>query len=186
MTEGDQTWYFAWLPGPWVRVRGPQWPQPPGFDDADHILEAECDICGERLIISSLDLDLGDRLQARIHWERHAEHRWPIPYFSLPGIGDLKTQSFGTWTDVILAVPYLLWEGAPIPPLSVVNEILGEGFHDAGMSGGCEWPRHVLSNEEYEVLRRELRDRGYLDLAVPEAVVTRNDYESWKRSVKSG
>lgn len=84
----------------------------------------------------------------------------PIPYFSLPGIGDLKTQSCGTWAEVILAVLYLLWEGAPIPPLPVVNEVLAEGFCDAGMSGGCEWPCHQLSDEEYEALRRELAERG--------------------------
>jgi hypothetical protein len=59
-----------------------------------------------------------------------------------------------------------------------VNEILARGFDDAGMSGGCEWPRHELSTEEYAALRHDLTNRGYSELEPRGAVATRTDYES--------
>jgi hypothetical protein len=127
--------------------------------------------------------DPNERIQARVHWEKHVEGEYPVPFFCLPGIGDLKVQSFGTWAEVLLAVPYLLPEGAPTPPIEVVNEVLAKGFHDAGMSGGCEWPRHELSSEEYAALRQDLTNRGHSELEPPGAVVTRPACESWKRSV---
>jgi hypothetical protein len=183
MTDEAETWYYAWLPGPWLRIRGPEWPQPLGFDYTGQVLEVECAICGLRLTMSAWQDDPSERMQARVHWEQHVEGEYPVPFFRLPGIGDLKLQSVGTWAEVLLAVPYLLPEGAPIPPIEIMNEILVMGFDDAGMSGGCEWPRHQLSDEEYAALRQDLTNRGHSKLEPPQAVLTRTDYESWKRSV---
>jgi hypothetical protein len=186
VTDETGTWYYAWLPGPWLRIRGPEWPQPLGSDYRSEVLEVECGICGDRLTMSSWEDDPSERLQARIHWERHVAGEVPTPYFVLPGVGDTKTLSRGTWADVIVAVPYLMWKGDPIPPRSVVNEILADGSCDAGMSGGCEWPRHQLSEEEYARLRRDLTELGYLDLDAPTYVVVRTDYDMWKQRMRPG
>lgn len=143
----------------------------------------ECDLCGLRWRMSA-SVDEGERDEARDHWERHVGGAYPVPFFRLPGIGDRKQQSTGTWADVLLALPYVLLDPAPIPPLDVANEILARGFDDTGMSGGCEWPRHRLTPEEYAKLRRELAERGCLDVEPAEDITTAAEYERWKWTLR--
>lgn len=50
------------------------------------------------------------------------------------------------------------------------------------MSGGCEWPRHVLSDAEHAGLHKDLAARGLLDVPAPDWVRTRNDYQDWRFS----
>lgn len=114
----------------------PEWPQPIGFDHEHEVLEVKCELCGERRVMSA-SVDEGSVAESREHWEHHVDGMRPIPYFHLPGIGDLKQASSGTWANVLRAIPYLLPEGAPKPPFDVANEILAKGLDDAGMSGGC-------------------------------------------------
>ena len=185
VTDSGGTWYYAWLPGPWLRIRGPEWPQPLGFDYANELLEVECELCGLRREMSAA-VDEGERNEAREHWERHVDGQVPVPFFRLPGVGDVKQLSTGTWADVLEAMPYLLLDRSPIPPLDVANEILATGFDDAGMSGGCEWPRHTLSLDEYAVLRKTLVERGCLDVEPLEPVTTRDAYERWKWALRRG
>ena len=164
-------------------MRGPEWPQPLGFAWEDEEVEVECGSCGTRLTFGLGEQDAARaRRQAREHWEAHAADQYPVVYFPLPGIGDRKQRQTGTWADVISAVPYLVWSGEPAPPLPVVREVLQRGRADAGMSGGCEWPRHDLTDAEYDVLRSELVARGCLDVEAPAAVRTEGDYLDWKRN----
>jgi hypothetical protein len=57
-------------------------------------------------------------------------------------------------------IPYLIGFGTPFPSHDALNELLREGFYDAGMSGGAEWDPFELSVDEYdEVLTAIKGDR---------------------------
>jgi hypothetical protein len=56
----------------------------------------------------------------------------------------------GTVADLLFHIPYLIGFGKPFPSRDALNELLSEGFYDAGMSGGAEWEPFELSVDEYE------------------------------------
>ena len=56
----------------------------------------------------------------------------------------------------LLDIPYLFFEGV-IPPLSIINEVLGSGGGDAGMSPGTSWKPFALTEAEYAQLIQELQ-----------------------------
>jgi len=65
----------------------------------------------------------------------------------------------GTAADLILDIPYLIVDGQ-IPPRAILNEVLGRGLVDAGMSGGCRWTSFQLSESDFADVLTELRARG--------------------------
>lgn len=186
--DGDEQLYYAWLPGPWLVLRRAPVSAESGSKREGLLIEAQCERCDERLLYTAVE---GDRethertvANARAHWEQHAQGESPVTYFPLPGVGDLKVKRTGTWTDVILTVPYFAYPGDPVPPHSLVDEILREGESSAGMSGGCEWPRQELSGADHAELRRDLAARGLGDLEAPEWVRSRDDYRNWQFSLR--
>lgn len=163
-------------------VRGPEWPQPIGFEWNDHEIEVECEVCGERRAFRIGDQERWHDLshEAREHWEAHAGTQYPVTFFALPALGDRKQDQTGTWADVVRSIPYLVGTGQPVPPFAVLRVLLRRGTADAGMSGGCEWPRHELTEREYEGLRAELVAQGCVDVEVPASVLTESAYWEWK------
>lgn len=74
-----------------------------------------------------------------------------LTFVRLPARGAGEAPEEGTVLDLLRAVPYLL--GCRIvPPLPVLNELLGRGESEAGMSGGCRWTPFALTPEEFEEL----------------------------------
>ncbi len=85
------------------------------------------------------------------------------------------------------AIPFLLRPGDPVPPIAVVNEILGGSDGHGGMSGGVEWPRHQLTEREYQGVRRQLIEGSALiDIDAPGRVRSREEFRTWTVMAKSG
>ena len=88
----------------------------------------------------------------------------------------------GTLADLLASVPYFL-SARLIPPLRVVNDLLGRGAHDAGMSGGCAWAPFEITRSEWDDLAKALqalpqRRRCRL-VEPPEWVKTLDDWHTW-------
>ena len=86
------------------------------------------------------------------------------------------------WTHAALD-EFLIWssvfrislqKAGVIPPLSVINEVMASGCHDAGMSGSTKWKPFQISQEEYEELVESL-------MTNPNFAIT-EDRELWDRS----
>lgn len=85
--------------------------------------------------------------------------------------------------DVLRHLPYVVMGGL-IPPLTVVNAVLGAGELDAGMSGGARWQPVQLTLQEYEAVVADLVENGCrgtpLQYRQPPAwVIDRNDWSIW-------
>lgn len=64
----------------------------------------------------------------------------------------------GTVVDLLFHIPYLIGFGEPFPSRDALNELLREGFYDAGMSGGAEWDPFELSADEYDEVLAAVKD----------------------------
>jgi len=182
--------YYAWLPGPWL-VRRRTLTLIDGGPACSRVIEVECERCARRVVYDAIGRDANERAavveDARAHWEAHARGEYPLTFYALPGVDDMKVTRFGTWTDVVLAVPYFVSPAnGPPPPRRVVNSVLREGVAFAGMSGGAEWPRHELDADEYEELRTDLVARGHPDIAPPAWVDSTVAYRDWVVSLLWG
>jgi hypothetical protein len=104
--------------------------------------------------------------------------------------GTQSSEELGDISDLLrAAVPYLFADG-PIPPLSVVNDLLATGCSDLGMSGGAEWEPFALSDAEFEAFvgyldspagRRKFHiKKAVIVASVPSEVRTTEDFSSWK------
>ena len=63
-----------------------------------------------------------------------------------------------TLNNFFLEIPALIMYGV-IAPFEVVNQILKLGNAGGGMSPGVEWEPFQISNEEYEEIINDIRDR---------------------------
>ena len=81
-----------------------------------------------------------------------------VHYFIIPAVGPGKMPQRGTWTDVVLSIPYFITPKRPLPTLEEVNQALASGCEDAGMSGGAVWPRIKLDAGTHTALCRDLSD----------------------------
>lgn len=93
-----------------------------------------------------------------------------IRYYTIFAVGPWKIEQWASsWTEIFTkALPYQLYEGRPAIPKSVLDSLLREGVQDRGMSGGTEYPQHVLTDDEYSVIRESLiREYGNLDVKCP-------------------
>ena len=96
-----------------------------------------------------------------------------VRFYRIGPVGPTKSESHGTWADVVEALPYFLVDGGPIPPRRALNEVLRLGVQDGGMSGGAEWPPHELSEVEYARMRSNLLgrpDSPFASVEVPDAL----------------
>lgn len=102
-----------------------------------------------------------------------------IEYRHLPPVGPGSCDTVtGSLFDLVLDIPYFL-AYALIPPIPVMNaEFRSEG-RDAAMSGGCAWDPFEITEPEYEELVRELQNRGFRRVAVPEWVRNKTDWHIW-------
>jgi hypothetical protein len=82
-----------------------------------------------------------------------------LEYVVLHSVGGGETAAQGTVVQLLLDIPYLI-VGGFIPPLPVLNEVVGRGIADAGMSGGCRWEPFRLSDAEFAEVVAELSTRG--------------------------
>lgn len=103
-----------------------------------------------------------------------------ITYRQVPPTGPDDSFEFemGSIADLVRSIPYLLVFDL-IPPMSVMNEVLGSGGYDAGMSGGCVWKSFAITEVEYEELVRELKGCGFRSVSCPEWVRNRSDWHIW-------
>ena len=180
-----RTVYAGWLAGPWIdhTVYG---------DERELESRAECEICGQRIELSA-EASQAEfehvREESRAHWEGHVDDSTgsDVEFFLLHPTGPYKSAQRGSWADVLGRVPYLLFEGDPIPPLPVLNAVLATGEEDAGMSGGCQWPRYQLDEHEYQQVARDLGQAlDLLDRPAPSWVDSEERFWTWKVVVKTG
>ena len=61
----------------------------------------------------------------------------------------------------------------------MVNEVLGKGVVDAGMSGGCRWKPFQLNAAEYLELVARLKKNRFRTLDSPGWVHTHSDWHKW-------
>jgi hypothetical protein len=80
-------------------------------------------------------------------------------YVCYGGTGGERMTRRGTVVQLLLDIPYLI-VGGLIPPLPVINDVLGKGERDAGMSGGCTWEPFLLSAVEFAEVAAYLSTRG--------------------------
>jgi hypothetical protein len=176
--DGAEPRYAAWLPGPWIDLTE-------YVDGAEpDEFRARCEVCGSEVAIGVDADDDHPRVAdaARRDWERHVAADGPaeVRCFLLRGVGPGKSLRIGHWADVVRAIPYLFFAGDPVPPLAVLNAVLSGTDGDAGMSGGVEWPRHQLTSDEYERVRRDLITFAQLlDVEAPVWVSSRQDFRTW-------
>jgi len=112
-----------------------------------------------------------------------------------PGIGPGEFPRRGSLADLVLALPYVVMD--EIPPRRVLNDVLGQGVLDAGMSGGCLWEPFEIGPAEYEEVVRELQRRGrrrhtgrdrrpFAIPATPDSVRTYSDWVAFRYEQKVG
>ena len=66
-----------------------------------------------------------------------------------------------------------------MPPLHVLNEILGKGKYDAGMSGACEWKPFEVNSDEYAELVLELTTNPNYKIIEDEDLKEKSNYKRW-------
>jgi hypothetical protein len=103
------------------------------------------------------------------------------------GTGGSFKQS-GDLTALLDEVPDFL-TARLVPPLRVVNDLLHRGYHDAGMSGACEWTPFQITEPEWRDLAEALTSRRADRCEVvesPEWVATYEDWHAWIMIFKYG
>lgn len=105
-----------------------------------------------------------------------------LPPIGSGGASDSVTRSLA---DFVEELPYFL-ALKMTPPLEVMNEAFSEGELDAGMSGGCTWKPFAITQEEYEELALELRNRGIRIVETPAWVKNRADWRIWTFELEFG
>lgn len=94
-------------------------------------------------------------------------------------LGRGQSSASGTAADLLTGGPYPSLSPPEVPPLSIVNEILGTRG-GAGMNGGRRWRPFALSQDEYDELVNDLvTSRGYTVIDVPPWVTSREDWHVW-------
>lgn len=78
-----------------------------------------------------------------------------VNYQYLDAPEELQTEPLDAF---LLQLPYFLSLGY-IPPLSIINLVLSEGYFDAGMSGGAKWQPFVIDDKEYQELLLALENK---------------------------
>lgn len=68
------------------------------------------------------------------------------------------TEQTAPLDNFLLQLPYFFSEGY-IPPLSIINLVLAEGYYDVGMSDGAKWEPFVINDTEYQELLEVLEDK---------------------------
>ncbi len=96
--------------------------------------------------------------------------------FIVTGMGG-EAETSGTSLDLLRSIPYFL--GKYIPPIVVINSILGSGENDAGMSGGARWEPFQLAHDEYEEISGILESDGLIKLEAPDWVRSISDWMIW-------
>jgi hypothetical protein len=114
-----------------------------------------------------------------------------ITYEVLPAVGTGTAQKQGT-LEVLFSDLYVYWEEL-IPPLFILNQVLGRGIHDAGMSGGYKWPPFQVTEAEYDELVKYLSTtpvrymgRNYITAPIPTWVHSLEDWSNWKKEYLAG
>lgn len=102
-----------------------------------------------------------------------------------PGIGPRDTLPEETLPldRFLLQLPMLLAteDRPPIPPLSILNQILAEGEESAGMGGGVRWSPFRIGPREYVEAVVALCLRGaYAFDPPPHSVRSLRDWKVWK------
>ena len=91
----------------------------------------------------------------------------------------------GSLSEMLTEMPYLLTHKI-IPPLHVLNEVLGSGLIEAGANGGGSWEPFQIDEDEYDALVAELlaiEDAGLRPVAPPAWVKSRADWNIWLMEV---
>ena len=109
----------------------------------------------------------------------------PLLYELLPCVGSDITPVQGNLISLLLDLPYFIMAKV-VPPRLVINEILCQGVHDAGMSGGCQWTSFELSNEEYQAVVEVMQAHGFRPIETPGWVCTASDWRDWQCGLLSG
>lgn len=104
-----------------------------------------------------------------------------LRFYYLYPTGPKKVEKNGTVIDLMLKASGFVSNEGPVPPLSVVNEMLHSGLWEGGMSGGVEFRPTQIGPEEYPAIRRELLERSNAlhDLVVPPHVETHAQLRNW-------
>jgi hypothetical protein len=107
---------------------------------------------------------------------------WPL--------GRGRADASGTVADLLTGGPYPSLSPPEVPPLAVVNEILGT-CGGGGMNGGRRWRPFALSAGEYGELVNDLvASCGFTIAEVPPWVTSGEDWHVWlmerRRGVPAG
>jgi hypothetical protein len=88
---------------------------------------------------------------------------------------------------LLLKLPYVIKAG-PIPPFSVIKDILAKGEFDAGMSGGESWKPLEISMDDYGKIILELQrlKPGLCPIEAPAAVESYRDWVHWRLVQRAG
>jgi hypothetical protein len=93
-----------------------------------------------------------------------------------------EVRGYGSLTQMLFDVPDLrmsLLTLKRIPPLHVLNEVLGSGISDAGMSGGCRWQPFLITEDEYAELVEDLLALPGADLSVDAELQSCRNLKDW-------
>jgi hypothetical protein len=96
---------------------------------------------------------------------------WPL--------GKGRAKASGTVADLLTGGPYPSLSPPEVPPLAIVNEILGTRG-GGGMNGGRRWRPFALSAGEYSGLVDDLvTNRGFTVVDMPPWVTDRGEWHIW-------
>lgn len=107
---------------------------------------------------------------------------WPL--------GQGQSNASGSVADLLTGGPYPSLSPPEVPPLAIVNELLG-ARGGLGMNGGRRWRPFALSAGEYGELVNDLvASCGFTIVDVPSWVASREDWHVWlmqrRRGVPAG
>ena len=112
-----------------------------------------------------------------------------VKFRVFPGTGDARPPwEHAPLNEFLLTTPVFVYElqaFGVVPPIHVLNEILANGYYDAGMGGACEWEPFQLSSDEYSELVFELTTTSNYSINEDKDLEGKPNFKEWHRALLS-
>jgi hypothetical protein len=96
------------------------------------------------------------------------------------GVGSWQRAPLSQFLLSIPAVAFAVKAFHAVPPREPLNDLLQLGVHDAGMSGGCEWPPFHISLDEYDEVVEEWLTDSALNAKVSVVASPSHSWQEWE------
>jgi len=112
-----------------------------------------------------------------------------VKFRVFPGTSDARPPwEYAPLNEFLLTTPVFVYELQAFgvaPPIHVLNEILANGNHDAGMGGACEWEPFQLNSDEYSELVLDLTTNPNYSIIEDKDLEGKRNFGEWRSALLS-